>query len=144
MSAGLVGCALGLLAVAPLVGRAVGSALTTGLLRVAGAVTLGAAAFPLAEVRGGATDPVHMACAAVGYVALAVLPLVAATTLRRSGRRGAAPAYAVGVLASVCLVLTVPLHDVSGGLQRVGLTASLAWVCVTAVRRGGGAASGPS
>lgn len=86
-------------------------------LLLVGLATLGAAASPLGEVRGGRQDALHLAFGATGYAALSVLPLLTAPHLTGRAR---ALAVAAGVVTSACLLGTVPAHAVSGALQRAG------------------------
>jgi hypothetical protein len=100
------------------------AALTTAL------ATLGVAAFPL----GSPTrDAVHGVFAAIGYVTLAALPLLAARSFARDGRQGwALASVAVAAVSAACLAATTagPLH---GLFQRAGLTVADAWIVATAL-----------
>ena len=125
MTPAFVAFSLGALAFAPLLPRAPRVALT-----VAAVATLGAAASPLGEVRGGRQDAVHLAFGATGYVALSLLPLLAA--VHRCGRARAA-SLAAGLVASACLLGTVPADEVSGLLQRAGFLAAHLWLAGVAV-----------
>ena len=90
-----------------------------------GLATLGVAAFPL---DGWAGDAPHDIAAGVGYVTLALTPLLAAGPLARVGhRRAAVASRLVGAAALAALALT-PLADRSGLLQRLGLTLGDAWL----------------
>jgi hypothetical protein len=81
--------------------------------------TLGVAAFSL----GSPTrDAVHGVLATIGYVTVAALPLLAARSFSRGGRKGWARAsVAVAAVSTACLAATTagPLH---GLFQRAGLT----------------------
>ena len=101
-------------------------------LVVAAVATLGAAASPLGEVRGGTQDAVHLAFGATGYLALSLLPLLAARSLQGRPR---AVALAAGLVTSGCLLGTVPADAVSGVLQRVGFLTCHLWLAGTAVGR---------
>ena len=127
MTPAFVAFSLGALAFAPLLPRAPRVALT-----VAALATLGAAVSPLGQVRGGRQDAVHLAFGATGYVALSVLPLLAAA--HRTGRTRLA-ALAAGAVASACLLGTVPADAVSGLLQRAGFLAAHLWLAGEAVGR---------
>lgn len=129
LSAGLLAYAGGMLLVAPVVGRALDSPACRALATIVGVVTATAAVFPLAVDKGLPQDLPHMVSAAIGYVCVSVLPLLGAWRLR--GRERVA-SYAVGAVTATAMALTVPLHDVSGGLQRVGLTLGSAWVVAVA------------
>jgi hypothetical membrane protein len=101
---------------------------------ISGLATLGVAATPL-----GRSDAAHGAFAALGYVALAATPLVAASALRSAGATGWARwSVACGVGSAVLLGATT--IDAGHGLtQRVGLLITDAWIVATAwtmVRRG--------
>jgi hypothetical protein len=98
-------------------------------LVVTGLATLGVAAVPL----GRGTDALHGAFAVLGYVSLAVAPLLAAIELRRRGR-GVAAAWTVVVAAATgaCLLATV-VGTAHGLFQRLGLTIGDGWIIATAV-----------
>lgn len=96
-----------------------------------GVATLGIALFPLGS--SGAVDGIHNGLAALGYLALAATPVLAARALSDDGHRRAARAsVAVGVLAGACLAATVagPAH---GLFQRTGLTVVDVWLMASAV-----------
>jgi hypothetical membrane protein len=102
---------------------------------VAGLATLAVAALPLTRDPGGAQDLLHAVAAGIGYVAMALTPLLAVSPLRRAGHPGAAAASAVvGVTSAAALVGTLLAADVSGALQRLGLGVVDAWHLVVAVR----------
>ena len=106
-------------------GPAWGSAVATGV------ATLAVAALPLD--RSSAVDTWHGIAASVGYVTLAATPLLAARPLAAQGRRGLALAgVAAGVVSAVALLLTTTSLP-HGLFQRVGLTASDAWIVASAV-----------
>ncbi len=130
MTTGLAVLGAGLLLAAPVVGRALRSTAASVLVRVAGAATLVGAAFPLAVDKGLPQDLPHNAAAAVGYAAVSLLPLLGARRLAGGAARASG---AVGAVTLTCMVLTVPLHDVTGALQRAGLTLGLAWLTAVAV-----------
>lgn len=100
------------------------------------AATLGAAASPLGELRGGTQDAVHLGFGATGYVSLSVLPLLTAPFLRGRAR---ATALLAGAVTSACLLGTVPADAVSGALQRGGFLVVHLWLASRAVQvlRGG-------
>ncbi|MGI8536891.1 MAG: DUF998 domain-containing protein [Mycobacteriales bacterium] len=124
--------AIGALAISPVLGRRLGRAPQV-VLTVAAVATLGAAAAPLGEVRGGAQDAVHLTFGTAGYAALSVLPLLAGWALRIRSRRAAGLSFFLGAVASGCLLGTVPADDVSGALQRVGFLAGHLWLAGFAV-----------
>ncbi len=140
MTAGLVAYGLGALAAAPVLGRRLSSPVAAGLLRMSAVATLVGAAFPLAAEKGLPQDLPHMAAATVGYVCVSLLPLVGA---RRLAGRARPASYVVGAVTAAAMVGTVPLHAVSGGLQRLGLTLGTAWtVAVVLSGTGPGAGGG--
>lgn len=97
---------------------------------VSGLATLGVAALPL----GGGVDVAHGVAATVGYGALCLTPISAATALRTLGRRGAARAsLATGVVAGASLAMTLT-GRADGVWQRLGLTVGDAWIIATALR----------
>jgi hypothetical membrane protein len=101
---------------------------------VAGLATLAVALLPLTREPGGAQDTAHAVAAGIGYVGMAVSPLIGAAALRRLGRPGAAAvSAAVGVVSACALVASV-LVDRSGLFQRLGLTVVDAWYVVMAVQ----------
>ena len=103
--------------------RGVRAAVTT-----AGLATLGVAALPLTREPGGTQDLLHAVAASIGYVGMALTPLLAANPLRGAGRPAAAAvSVGVGAVSAVCLVGSVAVPDLSGGFQRAGLTVVDAW-----------------
>ncbi len=127
LTAAFVAFAGGALAVAPVVGRRVSRSARIALT-LAAMATLGAAASPLGEVRGGRQDSVHLGLGAVGYTALSVLPLLAAAALRTRSPRAAGLSLVLGLVTSGCLLATVPADAVSGALQRAGFLAGHLWL----------------
>jgi hypothetical membrane protein len=96
---------------------------------ITGVAAWGVAAFPL----GSSVDSVHNACAVLGYLSLAAIPMLAAPPLaRNNGRRRARWSVAVGLVAGACLLATAydPLHGLS---QRAGLTVADMWVAALAI-----------
>ena len=126
LTAALVAFAVGGLAFARLLPTAPRVALV-----ITAVATLGAAAAPLGEVRGGRQDALHLACGATGYVAVSLLPLLAAPT---STGRARTWSLLAGAVASACLLGTVPADAVSGALQRVGFLAAHLWLAAQAVQ----------
>jgi len=129
MTAGFVCLGLGLVAFSvELRRRAVGAAwLAAGICGVA---TLGVALFPLET--SAWRDSVHNALAALGYLSLAAIPVLAARAQSDAGhRRAAAASVATGVVAAACLAVTVagPAH---GLFQRAGLTVVDVWLVLSA------------
>ena len=134
MTTAFVAFAAGGLLFAPVLRRRLGRAPAV-VLAVACVATLGAAASPLGEVRGGAQDVLHLTFGSTGYLSLSVLPLLGAWHLRGRAR---VASYGLGAVASVCLLGTVPADAVSGALQRAGFLAGHLWLlgaCVAVLRR---------
>lgn len=125
MTVALAAFGLALLAAAPVLGRALRSLPARRVLQVAGVATLTGAAFPLSAQKGLPQDLPHMVAATVGYTCVSLLPLLGGRCL--PGRAGLT-SYAVGGLTTAAMLATVPLHAVSGGLQRAGLTLGTGWV----------------
>jgi hypothetical protein len=100
----------------------------------AGLATLAVAALPLTREPGGTQDLLHALAAGVGYLAMALTPLLAVSALRRAGRAGAAAASAaVGALSATALVASLLVPDATGALQRLGLTVVDGWHVVAAL-----------
>jgi hypothetical membrane protein len=141
MTAGLVAFGVLLPVWALPLGRELRSGAVRAAVVTAGVTTLAVAALPLTREPGGTQDLLHAVAAGTGYVAMALTPLLAVGALRRQGRTGvAAASAAVGLVSAGCLVGTVLLPDVSGGLQRLGLGVVDAWhvvaACAVLRRRG--------
>ena len=84
-------------------------------------------------------DRLHGVFAGVGYLMLAATPLLATAPLLAMGhRRLARSGIAAGITSAIALALTTTGLP-TGLFQRVGLTASDAWIIASAVaiRRGG-------
>ncbi len=97
----------------------------------AGVFTLGVALVPLGASPG--RDMLHGVLAGAGYVALALTPVLASSTLRAQGRNRAAKiALFIGAVAGVSLAATV-LGPAHGLFQRLGLTTVDAWLVWKAV-----------
>ena len=108
-----------------------------------GFATLAVAAAPLD--RSDAVDRLHGIFAGIGYLTLAATPFLAAPPLLAMGhRRLARSGIAAGVTSAVALALTTTGLP-TGLFQRVGLTASDAWIVTTAlaIRRATVGASHP-
>ncbi len=106
------------------------SAAATGL------ATLGVAVTPLD--RSAAVDRWHGVFAGIGYVTLALTPLLAARPLLAAGhRRLAVLGIAGGAVSSVALALTTTGAP-RGLCQRLGLTATDLWIIATAAAIAGG------
>jgi hypothetical membrane protein len=95
-----------------------------------GTSTIAVAATPLDAL---ASDALHGAFAAFGYVTLVLVPLLSARPLARVGRLGwARCASVVGAVSAVCLLATAvgPAH---GFWQRAGLAVADLWVVARSV-----------
>ena len=101
------------------------SAAATGLC------TLGVALTPLDG--SSMIDKAHAVFAGLGYATLAATPLLAARPLSRIGRRGLARSGVIaGTVSGASLLLS--LTGLPAGLfQRIGLTASDAWIMASAL-----------
>jgi hypothetical membrane protein len=128
MTAALVGFGV----LAPVWGLALGRALrapeVSAAVTAAGLTTLGVAALPLGGPHG---DGPHAVAAGLGYVAMALSPLLAAPHLEGRARVAAA---AVGATCAALLAGTL-LDDGAGALQRAGLGVVDAWFAAMAVRQ---------
>ncbi len=100
-------------------GWAWASAATTGV------ATLAVAAFPLGYSES--IDGWHNASAGIGYVSLAFTPLLAFSGVRHRPRL-AWFGIGCGGVSIVCLVLSVWVEGPNGLFQRLGLTATDAWI----------------
>lgn len=131
MSAGFV--AFGVLV--PVYARALGRALhSPGAARAAttsGLATLAVALLPLSRETGQPVDALHSVAAGTGYAAQVLAPLLGGRRLRSPAGRGAS--YAVSAVAAAALVASLLLPDLTGLLQRTGLTVVDAWFAVAAV-----------
>ena len=130
MTAGFIGFGVALPVYGHALRRAVpGPAWATATL--AGIATLGVAATPLG--RSTTVDTWHAVLAGVGYVALAATPLLAAGPLLRSGNTALARfGLAVGSVSAVSLALASTSLP-TGLFQRLGLTATDAWIVASAI-----------
>jgi hypothetical membrane protein len=113
---------------AGVVARELGVPALRWVVTLAGLATLAVAALPLTREGGQAQDTGHAVAALVGYVAMAVTPLVAARGLR-GWRREAS--LLVGLASAFALATSVAV-DAGGGYQRLGLTLVDAWHVVVA------------
>lgn len=102
---------------------------------VTGTATLAVAALPLD--RSASIDAAHGVAAGVGYVSLALTPLLAARPLLRLGeRRLAITGLALATVAAVALPVSLAVEQ-TGLFQRLGLGAVDLWfvLAVPTVRR---------
>jgi hypothetical membrane protein len=123
MTAGFVAFGVGV----PLFGLALREALPGSRAWIAavvtGLATLGVALLPL-DV-SDMVDALHGVAAGTGYVALALLPIVAGRAV------GSRASVALGLAIGACLVFTL-LDPVNGLAQRTGLTLGDLWILWTA------------
>jgi hypothetical protein len=119
----------------PAYGWALGRALDSPAVRAAatasGLATLAVAAAPLSRATEQPVDTWHAVFAGAGYLAQVAAPLVAARRFRSRPARTAS--YAVGGAAAAALVASLALPDLTGLLQRTGLTLVDAWFAAVAV-----------
>jgi len=109
-----------------------GKALTWSL-SLAGLATLGVAAFPLARSGGSTEDLVHSTFATLGYIGMALTPMLGAAAFHRLAHfRAAAASGTVGAVSAASLVATAFASDV-GLFQRLGLGVVDAWLVVMAI-----------
>jgi hypothetical protein len=84
--------------------------------------------------RATAVDRWHGAFAGLGYVTLAATPLLAAAPLRRAGAGALSRSGLVaGAISAAALALTATNAVPHGLMQRLGLTASDAWIAASAI-----------
>jgi hypothetical protein len=98
---------------------------------VSGLATLGVAASPL-HVTPWVTD-LHGVFASGGYLALVLVPFLAARPLSQQGHpRAAVASRLVAAASGVCLVATA-VTEANGLFQRLGLTLVDAWLVTVAI-----------
>jgi hypothetical membrane protein len=101
---------------------------------VAGLATLAVGLLPLTREGGQPQDVGHAVAAGIGYIGMALTPLLAVAPLRRLGHtRAAATSAVVGIVSATALVGSLLVAQRAGGLQRLGLTVVDAWHVVVAV-----------
>lgn len=139
MTAGFLGFGL----LMPIYARGLGQALGSRAVQVAvttsAVATLGVAAFPLSADGGATTDTLHNVAAGIAYAANVLGPLVAAPHLRSRAARRAS--YALSAVMTAALIGSVALDELTGLLQRTGLTLYDAWavgLALTVLDRAGG------
>jgi hypothetical protein len=93
--------------------------------------TLGVAAFPLHV--STTVDRAHGTCAGIGYIALALVPLLAAGTLASEGHHRAALLSRLVAAVSAASLVATPFTEANGLFQRLGLTVVDVWLVATAV-----------
>lgn len=93
---------------------------------VTGLATIAVAALPLDH--SDAVDDLHGVAAGVGYVSLALVPLLAVRPLIAAGQRQLGLAGGVlGAISAIALPISLAV-DANGLFQRIGLTASDLWI----------------
>lgn len=98
---------------------------------VSGAATLGAGVFALGA--SSVTDVVHGAFATLGYMSLALTPVLAGHRLSARGHQAAATgSRMVGVLSAGCLLASA-FVPIEGLMQRAGLTLAHGWIAASAI-----------
>ncbi len=132
MTAGFVGFGVLMTLYARELGRALGSPGVRAAVTTSALGTLAVAAFPVTADGGTRSDNLHYAAAGLAYVANAVGPLVAARHL--STVRGRRVSGAAGVAIAAALVGSLSADEITGLLQRTGLTLYDAWAVVIALR----------
>ena len=103
-------------------------------LSLAGVATLGVAAVPLSRSGGGFEDVAHGALATLGYIGMAVSPMIGAVAFFRRRQIAAAGASALaGVVSAAALAATPFVSADTGLLQRLGLGVVDAWIVAMAI-----------
>ena len=129
MTAGFITFGVALPVYAWALRRVVGGAAARITAAATGVATLAVAATPLD--RSATVDAWHGVAAGIGYVTLAVTPLLAARPLSQIGHRTLAAAGVVaGAVSAISLVLTTTGLPM-GLFQRLGLTASDIWIAAS-------------
>lgn len=124
MTAGFLAFGLLVPVYAVALGRALGSPAVRVAATVSGLATLAVAALPLSRETGQAVDTWHAVAAGTGYCAQVLAPLLGGRALRARAR---ALSYGISAVAALCLVGSILLPELTGLLQRSGLTAVDAW-----------------
>jgi hypothetical protein len=131
MTAGFVGFGVLMTWYAREAGRALGSPAVAAAVATSAVGTLAVAAFPVTAQGGTGSDSAHYVAAGVAYVADALAPLLAARHL--ADPRARAASYAAGAAVAAALVASLRADEVTGLLQRTGLTLYDAWAVALAV-----------
>lgn len=132
MTAGFVGFGVLITWYAAELGRVLDSPGVRAAVTASGLGTLAVAAFPVTPEGGQFSDTAHYVAAGVAYVADAIAPLLAARHLDTPHARLAS--YAMGAAVAAALVGSLRVEEVTGLLQRTGLTLYDAWAVALAVR----------
>lgn len=128
MTVGFIGFAVLLPLFAPELARVLRAPELRWTVTVTGLATLGVALFPLARKgSGGVEDALHASFAVVGYISLALTPVLAARHIAR--RWLARTSYLVGIVSAAALSLT-PFAAYAGLWQRIGLTSVDGWLLI--------------
>lgn len=125
MTAGFVGFGLVMPFYARELGRTLGSRGTQVAVTVTALGTLAIAALPLSAEGGQRIDTWHTVAAGTAYLANVLAPIVVARHLRSPAARRAS--YALSAAMAACLVASVTYDDLTGLLQRTGLTLFDLW-----------------
>ena len=139
MTAGFLGFGLLMPIYARGLGRALGSRAVQVAVTTSAVATLAVAAFPLTAEGGTWTDTLHNVAAGAAYAANILGPIAAAPHLRTKAARRAS--YALSVAITAALVGSLAVDELTGLLQRAGLTMYDVWAVALAVTVLGG--SGP-
>ncbi|MGQ0630452.1 MAG: DUF998 domain-containing protein [Sporichthyaceae bacterium] len=132
MTAGFLGFGLLMPLFARELGRSLGSPGVRTAVTVSALGTLAVAAFPV-TVEGGSTgDSLHYGAAACAYTANVVAPLLASRHL--GSPRDCRISQVASAAIAAALVGSLVAEDVTGLLQRTGLTLFDAWAVWLAVR----------
>ncbi|HUR73302.1 MAG TPA: DUF998 domain-containing protein [Sporichthya sp.] len=144
MTAGFVGFGVLMPVFARGLGQALGSRAVQTAVITSALGTLAVAAFPLSPEGGTTVDSLHVLAAGVSYAANVLGPIAAAPHLGSRGARRAS--YALSAAMAAVLVGSLALDDVTGLLQRTGLTMYDGWAVVLAltVLGGSGRSTAPS
>lgn len=106
----------------------------TFTVSLAGLATLGVAAVPLSVSGGGTEDVLHGTFATLGYIGMALSPMIGAVAFYRRRRVAAAGISALTGLVSAGALLSTPFVSSHFGLlQRLGLGVVDAWLVVMAI-----------
>lgn len=139
MTAGFLGFGLLMPVFARGLGQALGSRRVQAAVTASAVGTLAVAAFPLSPDGGTTVDTLHLAAAGAAYVANVLAVVAAAPHLRTKTARRAS--YVLSAAMTAALVGSVASDDLTGLLQRAGLTMYDAWAVALALTVLGG--SGP-
>lgn len=131
MTAGFVSFGVLVPVYAKALGEALSSPGTRWAVTASGLGTLAVACFPLSVEGGTFLDSGHTVAAGAAYVANVIAPLAAARHLR--SRRLKAASYALSAVMAACLAGSLRFDDVTGLLQRTGLTLFDVWAVIGAI-----------